>query len=259
MGGGQDACQSGIGGYHESTAVNGNQVAYGVIPQCNQNSLDDSTLSASHEFAEAVVDPHPDSNPGWVGYDDKHLAWEFFQQGQSENGDMCEFYRDSFYRSTSTDLPFAVQRTWSNASAAAGHNPCVPAPQSAYFNVVPLGQEDIELDLSALNTGDPNAAHTKTKGYHIAVGETKTIDLGFYSDVATSGDWTIKAVEGGIQGTSQKGKVTMSLDVNSGRNGNKAILSVKVNIQGKTKGELITIVSTLNGTSHYMPIMIGSM
>jgi hypothetical protein len=32
-----------------------------------------------------------------------------------------------------------------------------------------------------------------------------------------------------------------------------------VNIQGKTKGELITIVSTLGGTSHYMPIMIGSM
>jgi len=35
-----------------------------------------------------------------------------------------------------------VQRSWSNASAAAGHAPCVPAPKDPNFNVAPLGGTD---------------------------------------------------------------------------------------------------------------------
>jgi hypothetical protein len=143
--GGADACDIGVGGYHDSTRITGADgnpldVAYAILPQCRANALDDSTESASHEIAEAALDPHPSQNPGWVGFDDKHLAWEYFQQFQSENGDDCEFYRDSFYKNTTSDLPFSIQRQWSNKSALAGHAPCVPAPPGAYFNVTPLAQ-----------------------------------------------------------------------------------------------------------------------
>src|SRR5207248_11638159 len=120
--------------------VAGKQVSYAIIPQCSggNSTLDESTLSGSHEIGEAALDPHPQSQPGWVGFDDNHLSWEFFQQFQSENGEACEFYKDSFFQSTDPALPFAVQRQWSNKSGAAGHDPCVPAPSRPYFNVTPI-------------------------------------------------------------------------------------------------------------------------
>ena len=52
--------------------------------------------------------------------------------------------------------------------------------------------------------------------------------------------------------------VDLSLDVDSGQNGQKAYLTMTVNTACKTGSELITIVSTRGGTSHYMPILIGS-
>src|SRR5262249_4535131 len=77
LGGGQDACAMGVGGSHASTQIptaDGKMmnVAYAIIPQCQTANgvLDESTMSASHELAEASLDPHPQANPGWVGYDD---------------------------------------------------------------------------------------------------------------------------------------------------------------------------------------------
>lgn len=245
---GREVCSSGVGGYHDSTKVNGQNVAYAVIPQCG--GLDESTLSASHELAEAATDPFPQVNPGYVGFDEDHLAWEFFQQFQSEDGDACEFYRDSALQEPT--LGFTVQRQWSNAAAKAGHNPCVPSnPAVKYFNVAPLEQEDIDIDLSQLG-GNVMA----TKGYKIKVGETKKIPLGFYSDGPT-GAWSISAQSGGMFGHSS-GSVDLTLDVEQGQNGQKAYLTATVNTQGRTKAELITIVSKNGAQTHYQPILIGS-
>ncbi len=246
---GQEVCSTGVGGYHENTNIGGKQVAFAVVPQCG--GMDETTLSASHELAEAATDPFPMALPAYSGFDDNHLAWEFFQQFQSENGDACEFYREAPMDATSFGVPFTTQRQWSNASGKAGHNPCVPAPKGAYFNVTPLGLESIDLDLTALG-----GSTATTMGYKVKIGETKTVPLGFYSDAAT-GPWTIQAQPGGIMGRTS-GSVDLSLDVTSGQNGQKAYLTITANAQGKTKGELITIVSNLNGMKHYMPILIGS-
>jgi hypothetical protein len=250
----------GVGGYHDSTLITtaggkSLNAAYAVIPQCSAGDLDESTISASHEIGEASLDPHPGPKAGWVGYDDNHLAWEYFQQFQSENGDDCEFYKDSFYKSTSADLPFAIQRQWSNQSAVAGHAPCVPAPAGVYFNVTPLDLEDIQVDLSQLQ----GSANQATKGFHIAVGDTRTVPLGFYSD-APADAWTIEAREGTpFTRTAPTHRLDLSLDKTSGKNGEKAQLTVKVNQAGRTKGELVTIVSTQGTKKHYMPLLIGSM
>jgi hypothetical protein len=247
----REVCSQGVGGYHDSVKIAGKNVAYAIVPQCG--GLDETTLSASHELAEAATDPYPMTAPAYYGFDEDHLAWEFFQQFASENGDACEFYRDSALQSTELDV--VVQRQWSNAAAKAGHNPCVPAPEGQkYFNVAPLEQEDIEVDLSALG-GDV----APTKGYKIKVGETKQIPLGFYSDGPT-GKWTIEAKSGGIagRGRSTSGDLDMSLDVSEGVNGEKAYLTITVNGQGRTKAELITIVSSLGAQTHYQPILIGS-
>jgi hypothetical protein len=249
---GKSACAQGVGGYHDSTSVNGKPTAFAIVPRCG-SSFDHVTVAASHELAEAATDPYPRTRPAWSGFRDDDLAWEFFQQFQSENGDACEFYRDSDLAPGESDVAFTVQRQWSNASARAGHDPCVPAfANTKYFNVTPLGLEDIDVDLSSLGGGEGT-----TKGFKVKVGETRQLPLGFYSD-GPLGDWTIKAINGGIAGGRSSGGVDLTLDVTSGQNGHKAYLTVTVNTAGKTNTELVTIVSTRAGTSHYMPLLIGN-
>lgn len=259
---GADACKQGIGGYHQSTKVTTPSgtldVAYAVLPQCDwgfSSQLDEVTGSASHELAEAATDPRPQTTPGWVQFDENHLAFEFFQQGASENGDACEFFQDSFTKITEGAFSYAVQRQWSNKSAKAGHNPCVPVPSDPYFNTTPLDLETVTIDLSAFGAGK-----VKTKGYHVMQGETKTIPIGFYSDGKTD-PWTIQAYSGNpITGKSSSSTaLTLSVDKTTGTNGEKAYVTVTVNTVGKLKGELMTIVSSRGATKHFMPIMIGSL
>jgi hypothetical protein len=259
-GGGGDACMQGIGGYHDQVTVGGQTVAYAVVPSCtfggNTPANEQSTMSMSHELIEAVTDPHPqDNNPGYVGFDPNHFAFDYFQRFSSETGDACEFFRDSFYQQTETSFSFWVQRTWSNKSGAAGHNPCVPAPAAPYFNVTPLDLTTVNIDESQLG-GPVNAP---TKGVHILGGQTATFQVGFYSDGPTSGPWTIKAVSGNPAGGGNGStNLTASVDKSSGQNGEKAYVTVTVKTVGRLKGELLTIVSSLNGTDHYMPILVGS-
>ena len=260
-GGGGDACQQGIGGYHDQVMVGNQAVAYAVVPSCtfggNNTAAEQTTMSMSHELIEAVTDPHPqDNNPGYVGFDPDHFAFDYFQRFSSETGDACEFFRQSFYQNSEPNFMYWVQRTWSNKSGAAGHDPCVPAPSDPYFNVTPLQLGLVNVDLSLLG----GSASTPTKGVHIASGGTATFPIGFYSDAATSGPWTIKAVSGNPATGSMNGStyLTASVDKTSGQNGEKAYVTVTVKTVGKLKGELLTIVSTLNGVNHYMPILVGS-
>jgi hypothetical protein len=254
---GQSACAQGVGGYHDNVTVNGRNFAYAIIPSCSDFAA--VTLAASHELGEAATDPYPHARPAWSGFRDSDLAWEFFQQFQSENGDACEFYRDSELVAGESDVMFSVQRQWSNQSAKAGHDPCVPAfKNTVYFNTTPLKLEDIKADLSAL-TGNPKGTDIQpTKGFKVKVGETRQLPLGFYSDGASDA-WTIKAISGGIAGGHGSGSsLDLTLDITDGQNGQKAYLTVTVNTAGKTNTELVTIVSTKGRTQHFMPILIGN-
>ena len=51
----------------------------------------------------------------------------------------------------------------------------------------------------------------------------------------------------------------MKIDKTSGTNGEKAWIDVTVTTSGALfKGEIITVTSTLNGVSHYMPIWVSN-
>jgi hypothetical protein len=254
---GQDACQAGIGGYHQDTQVNGQPVAYAIVPRCTHgttSAFDETTESASHELGEASLDPHPNANAGIVGFDDNHLAYEFFQQFQSENGDACEFFKDSFYKEADP-FSYMVQRQWSNASSLAGHNPCVPAPAGAYFNVTPLALDTVTVDLSRLGA----STMFMTKGMHIKPGETKTFPVGLFSDGPTNGPWSIRVTESSPFGPAKTSHLKASIDRTMGQNGDIAYVTVAVSTAGTTKSEFITVVSSNSSTTHYMPILIGSM
>jgi len=249
---GQDTCSAGIGGYHDSVDVNGNPVAYAIIPRCGNAPLEDSTLTASHEIDEATTDPYPNGASAFHGFREEDLAWQQFLQNQDEVGDACEFFLDSVLSpgDSAASPAYVVQRQWSNASGLAGHDPCVPEfTGEVYFNTTPLDMEDIQVAVEN--------SLTTAKGFKIPAGTKRQIPLGFYSEGATA-PWTIKAVNATLGGGALGDDITLALDVTSGQNGQKAYLTVTVKTASPSNSELVTIISKSNGVTRYMPFLIGN-
>jgi hypothetical protein len=149
-------CVQGYSGYHYSDVLNGTDFYYAVLPACG-NVLDDLTSTAAHELIEAATDPSDgyyldvDPTDHWSGLINQEVA------------DLCQ------------DLPnvteggFALQRSWSNAAAAAGGSPCVPVPQGEIFTNM---------------TPDPPSVMT------IPAGSTTTVTVTGWS-TAPVDDWTL--------------------------------------------------------------------
>ena len=197
----------------------------------------------------------PNTAPAYFGVDDNHLAYYSFMQFNVENGDMCEIFRDYALKLPSGDLSgFYVQRQWSNKSAKAGHNPCVPAPADAYFNVAPLDLTSVKITFGSQTIN--------SKGVKIPVGQTGTVTLGFYSDAAAKA-WTLSSFEGSLfalspTGTSTTQNLDVSIDKTTGQNGEKAVATIKVLKAGRSNRELVTFVSKSSTGEHYLPIFIDS-
>ncbi|HTQ47398.1 MAG TPA: hypothetical protein VMI75_31795 [Polyangiaceae bacterium] len=186
--GGQNACQAGVGGYHEESQAG--DYVYAIMPQCQGFQAADIELSASHELNEAATDPHPNTTTAYAGFDQDHLAWEFFQSFQDELGDACELYPWSAYTDSETNFSYAVQRQWSNAAAQAGHDPCVPAAAGPFYDVTafPSEQTTINVNISSLGLG---VGTVTSKGYKGTLNQPLTFHLGAYSDAPTTGMWNI--------------------------------------------------------------------
>ena len=255
---GRDTCSTGIGGFHTSTTVGAIEVAYAIVLQCTDPGVTPrlQSVTASHEIGEAATDPHPQLGfQGFEGVDDDDIAWRIMQNGAVENGDLCENDPDARYRDT-VDPGFAyrVQRQWSNASSKLGHNPCVPVPPDPYFNVVGLELEKVTFNASDFGL----SSRLATRGYHVAVGETKTFPIGFWSDGPTAA-WTLAVQEGTPFAAPPKvSRLDVSLDKYTGSNGEKAYVTVTVKSATGRKASILTIQSSDGGTEHYMPILISS-
>jgi hypothetical protein len=136
-GGGAASCQVFLG-FHTSIDVTfGGRsipVAYAVINRC-ADDLDQLTETASHEFTEVATDPHPvdDASSGYVTLVDN--AWTVLG---GENADMCSGLRSV------TEAGWALTRVWNNLTAAAGDQPCLPAPEGGgglpYYNAGIVGE-----------------------------------------------------------------------------------------------------------------------
>jgi hypothetical protein len=265
---GQDDCPN-ADGYHTETSNNtdaGAHIIYSVveqycpIPSGGPTLAQASTETASHEIVEGFADPDTGSDLAWTGYDSNHWAWEIWQGFQDEIGDGCEYYTDAYYVENAP-FQYAVQRMWSNKSAAAGHSPCVPLPPYPYFNATPLKAEPISV--SYFNP-DGTTANINTTGYRIGVGKSRTFQVGLYSDAPVP-DWQIQAVEGDGFST-PLGLLTLSMDRSSGNNGDTVNVTVTVNGDvpndggSPVTGVLMTIISSDSNaaSTHYMPLLIGA-
>ena len=239
--GGQDGCSQADAYHSETSAGTYAHVMYGVVMQkCAQDLIDRGvesdmlsfdTGSASHEIIETATDPHAQSDMGFVGPDNNHFAWEMWTQGNDETGDWCEFFADAMYTEASP-FSYTVQRTWSNAAARAGHNPCTPAPKSAFFIATPL-------NLGPITTSFQRQTFS-TQGFAIPVGGSKTIQVGLASDAPT-GDWNVDVMEGDGM-SSSAGHLTFSPDHFTGNNGETFSVTITLD-RNATGPNLVTLVA----------------
>ena len=227
---GGTSCQD-FGAYHDNITYKGSDVAYAVMPRCTgwgPSVLDTTTSAASHEFIEAATDPFPQTNGAYTQVDDNHILWEYVLGG-GETGDMCAQFGASYV--TPPDLGFMVQRAWSNASAKAGHDPCQPADKSPYFNSMPVLTDKIDL-----------GGQATSKGVHIPIGSSATIEVDLFSDADTGGPWTVSAND-----TSGAGAITFVWDRTTGQNGEKLHLTITAVQKTQYGAAGFSIKSKLNG------------
>jgi hypothetical protein len=222
------SCQ-GFGGYHsEGTSKQSQSIVYALMPRCASfgqlKGVDALTTTLSHELVEAVTDPADQSNPAYALPDKDHYVWALVPL--SEVGDMCTYEPQSNQRLVGN---FMVQRTWSNASAKAGHDPCVPLLTDPYFNSVPVLDENVTINFGG------QGGQGQTKGVKIPVGTSKTIEVDLFSDAPTT-DWTVQAIDMQSYFYGGSPDLTFTWDQQSGNNGDKLHLTITREKKGQYNG-----------------------
>ncbi|HEX8791918.1 MAG TPA: hypothetical protein VF765_13280 [Polyangiaceae bacterium] len=214
-------------GWHDSVTVSlpdagtSTDVAYAVIPRC-QSDLGAMTLAASHEIVESATDPSPENAPAVQMTDPAWLAFG------PEVADVCVAVDTNL----STPVgPYLVQRSWSNASAQAGHDPCVPVPAGTpYFNVAPaMGTEELGL----------------------SVGQSATFAVYAVSD-GDAGTWQVQPVV-----TNGSSSLLVTLDRTTVAAGGHALATVTLQ-SAPTLGptEVYGFVSQANGATYARPMLV---
>lgn len=246
------ACAGNVLAWHTAMLLPQSQVtiAYVVVPDCGaQGSLtaiDSRTIAASHAIIEAVTNPHIDA---YTAFDAEHTAWQL-PAGGTEVGAACvaALSGDASLFTTPTDIGFAVQRTWSNAKAAAGHAPCVPAPAvdvEPYFDSIPVLTQSVTLPLG-VSLLDPNLTMA---GVALPPGTSAAVPLQLFSDGTTSGPWTLTATEVGTT------HMTLSTSQAQGNNGDSITLNMAAQAQA-TGYSLVQLSSALGTRRHSQYIVV---
>ncbi|MHB8419666.1 MAG: hypothetical protein ACYDCL_16440 [Myxococcales bacterium] len=123
---GQALC-SFASGYHAEGQASGSGFAYAVIPDCGGGKAGELTAieeAISHEFIEAATDPFPSDSPGWV-ISDTTNPWHAL------GGEVADLCADVLPQWTEGGYG-RIARVYSNRSAQAGGDPCLPAA-GTYF------------------------------------------------------------------------------------------------------------------------------
>ena len=136
---------------------------------------------------------------------------------------------------------FLVQRMWSNRSAAAGHDPCVPVLPSPYVNAT-SSLTDISVDFGG-------GQIVPTRAIQIPIGMSKVVELDLFS-VAVAADWTVEAFDVGSMYYGHP-ELQLALDKPAGHNGDQLQLTITRTAQGTqfTGYSEIELVSIVNGVT----------
>jgi hypothetical protein len=163
---------------------------------------------------------------------------------------MCAVNPDAFYNPTGVaDL---VQRVWSNAAAAASHDPCQPNGSTPYFNSAPVLTDTVQI---------PNTVFgpLETQGVDIPIGTSKTIEVDLYSDAPTPGPWTVSAID--LSSTffgATSPALSFSFDKTTGQNGDKLHLTIKALAAGPLGASPFWIESDLGNVQKFWVGVVGN-
>ena len=256
------SCQEpGFNAYHGDYVLVGNgsaaPVSYVVVGRCpppvpSATDMDMVSGEASHEIIEVGTDPRPTGRPAYNQIDPDDVAWALI--AGPEVGDLCAGVPEAFYRPTGFDT--LVQRVWSNAAAAASHDPCQPQGASPYFNSAAVLPDMIQIP-------DARGLLMQTKGVQIPVGSERDVEIDLYSDAPTSGPWILFAqdVSNSVGATAATLSFTFRNPVpcpaslgagascGQGQNGDKLHLSVKALAKSPLGASPFWILSKLD--THY--------
>jgi hypothetical protein len=146
---------TGYEAYHSEAHASGLDFSYAVMPSCGGETTEILQSAASHELIEAATDAFPITAPAFQLREDPTDAWYANFSFEVEVGDMCEAPDR-----TITEAGYTAQRSWSNAAAAAGGDPCVPGGDMPAFGtsgptmpqIIPAGGS-ADLPLASWSTG----------------------------------------------------------------------------------------------------------
>jgi hypothetical protein len=252
---GTTVTQNGVlsSGYHSN--LGNTPVPYAVLPRLavlsgsgpvgtlSLTGLDALTFAATHELVEAATDPV--GGGGYFGFDAAHAYWFDFLEG--ELADACQ------YESPTTLGTYTVPRIWSNMAAAAGSDPCVPAPaDQAYFNSAALFGTNVSWRLPFL--GAPSQV---TQGVHIPVGGSATVDIEPFSTGATPGAWSVSARDLASL-TGGQPQLQFTFDQTSAQVGVPIHMTIQVLSAGNGNIEEFEVLSTLGSQTHYWFGIVGN-
>ena len=190
-------------------------VLYAIVGECEPmygvSTLDQATVTATHELAETFSDPYWDTSPANFTVAPPYGYWVAGTAG-GEIGDMCQAMPSDTF--TPADLGYSIQRIWSNEAALAGHDPCQPvaAGSPPYFNSVP----DVPDTFTEPTLGVP------VRGVIVKAGQSRTIDVRLFSDGPTA-DWTVQVLQSGYTAM-----IGLKLDRATGNNGDVLHLTISV-------------------------------
>jgi hypothetical protein len=207
-------------GYHDEAETSAGHLTYAVVQSCHQQDPAQLQNVISHELIEAATDARPMTEPGL------QLALDnpWTNVLGAEVGDLCSF-------ALATDGAFTATRSYSNAAAAVGGSPCVPAPAGPYFNIDVPGE--------AVLSAAPGAS----------------IDIPIIGwSTAPIDDWSIIAVPGGYSVV----MADLSLDESTINNGGSAVLTVGIP-QSALPGQVanIAIYSGYPDVQSFWPLAIN--
>jgi hypothetical protein len=255
---GQSSCvDGGFAGYHKSTGITPKaggaavDASYAIVvrcappvPQLMMSEQTYMTISGSHEIIEAATDGKPISQGfAWAMGD---LGWGIFGP---EVADLCADTLGTGQDQWSEGA-FTYQRSWSNSSAKAGKDPCVPIPSSeVYFNAAP--------QLHSC----PGVGGCVT----LSVGGSTAppVELDAFSD-ADLPAWQIKALDVGAAVANMPSALTLTLDKTTVKNGDIAHLTIQLNTSipaypgnFPAKTTVVYVVSLVDTTNaHFWPIVV---
>ncbi len=145
-------------GYHGTLTASAGAstvIPYFVIPRCDIDvalSAEEAiTHVASRLLVNTATNPRPVDAPGLLLESASYpalLVGALAAPRIEELGNLCPAPFAGGQVGTTRESTFVVARTWSNANAQAGKNPCVPVPTAEpYVNVVPVDGPDSAVSL----------------------------------------------------------------------------------------------------------------